>query len=171
MAQADNILDLFAAKLPAVGIVGEIRLCKIVYLALTARLFEKIPSLGVKGPSAAGKSYTVECVCKFFPDDAYHAITSMSENALAYGDEPLSHRFLIIYEASGMSSHLATYLIRSLLSEGRIRYETVIKTSEGMQPPMIERAGPTGLILTTTADYEAVRVDGGHLRKIEARDG
>src|SRR3712207_9275856 len=35
-----------------------------------------------------------------------------------------------------------TYLIRSLLSEGRIRYETLVKTSEGVKPRLIEREGP-----------------------------
>jgi hypothetical protein len=50
-----------------------------------------------------------------------------------------------------MSSDFQTYLIRSLLSEGRVRYETVEKTSEGMKPRLIEREGPTGLIVTTTA--------------------
>jgi hypothetical protein len=75
----------------------------------------------------------------------------MSEHALAYSEEPLSHRFLVIYEAAGMNSDFQTYLIRSLLSEGRVRYETVEKTSEGMKPRLIEREGPTGLIVTTTA--------------------
>jgi hypothetical protein len=41
--------------------------------------------------------------------------------------------------------------MRSLLSEGCVRYETVEKTSEGMKPRLIEREGPTGLIVTTTA--------------------
>jgi DNA-binding transcriptional ArsR family regulator len=50
-----------------------------------------------------------------------------------------------------MSGEFATYLIRSLLSEGKVRYETVEKTSEGMKPRLIEREGPTGLIVTTTA--------------------
>jgi hypothetical protein len=50
-----------------------------------------------------------------------------------------------------MSGDFATYLMRSLLSEGRVRYETVKKTSEGMKPRLIEREGPTGLIVTTTA--------------------
>jgi DNA-binding transcriptional ArsR family regulator len=50
-----------------------------------------------------------------------------------------------------MSGEFATYLMRSLLSEGRVRYETVEKTSEGMKPRLIEREGPTGLIVTTTA--------------------
>jgi hypothetical protein len=50
-----------------------------------------------------------------------------------------------------MSGEFATYLMRSLLSEGRVRYETVEKTSEGMKPRLIEREGPTGLIVTTSA--------------------
>jgi hypothetical protein len=50
-----------------------------------------------------------------------------------------------------MSSDFATYLIRSLLSEGRLRYETVEKTKDGLVPRLIEREGPTGLIVTTTS--------------------
>jgi hypothetical protein len=56
----------------------------------------------------------------------------------------------VIYEAVGMTGEWASYLIRSLLSEGRIRYETVEKTKDGMKGRMIEREGPTGLIVTTT---------------------
>src|SRR3712207_3603391 len=51
-----------------------------------------------------------------------------------------------------MSGDFQTYLIRSLLSEGRLRYETVEKTSEGLKPRLIEREGPTGLIVTTTLE-------------------
>jgi hypothetical protein len=50
-----------------------------------------------------------------------------------------------------MASDFATYLIRSLLSEGRLRYETVEKTQDGLVPRLIEREGPTGLIVTTTS--------------------
>jgi hypothetical protein len=65
--------------------------------------------------------------------------------------QPIRHRLLVMYEAAGMSGDFQTYLVRSLLSEGRIRYETVEKTSEGLRPRLIEREGPTGLIVTTTA--------------------
>ena len=80
------------------------------------------------------------------------AVTAMSERALAYGDEPLKHRILVLYEAEGMSGDTASYLIRSLLSEGCVRYETVEKTPQGLQARLIEREGPTGLIVTTTRD-------------------
>jgi hypothetical protein len=44
-----------------------------------------------------------------------------------------------------------TYVLRSLLSEGHVVYETVEKTPEGLQGRRIEREGPTGLMMTTTA--------------------
>jgi len=75
---------------------------------------------------------------------------SMSDKALAYGEEPIKHRFLVIFEAPGMQSQWASYLMRSLLSEGRISYDTVEATEDGIKPKHIEREGPTGLITTTT---------------------
>jgi hypothetical protein len=104
----------------------------------------------VKGPSSAGKSFTVEKVLEFYPEDAYHFLTAMSERALAYSEEPLARRFLILAEAAGMSGEFQTYLIRSLLSEGQLRYETVEKTADGIKARIIERQGPTGLVVTTT---------------------
>jgi hypothetical protein len=118
---------------------------------VTSRLLEKPVSIALKGPSSGGKSYLTEQVLRFFPKSAFYSLTAMSEKALAYSEEPLSHRILVIFEAAGMSGEFATYLIRSLLSEGCIRYELVEKTAEGLRPRLIERQGPTGLLITTTA--------------------
>src|SRR5829696_1401510 len=150
LAQTPNILERFARELALSGVAGESRVAKLLYLAVTSRFLERPVSVAVKGPSSGGKSYLTERVLGFFPESSYYALTAMSEHALAYSDEPLSNRFLVIYEAAGMNSDFQTYLIRSLLSEGRVRYETVEKTSEGMKPRLIERAGPTGLLITTT---------------------
>jgi hypothetical protein len=151
LAESANILEQFIKELNRQGVVGEGRNAQILYLALTSRRLDRPVSVAVKGPSSGGKSHITEKVLEFFPDSAYYALSSMSEKALAYSEEPLSHRFLVIYEAAGMGSDLATYLMRSLLSEGRIRYETVEKTKDGIKPRLIEREGPTGLLITTTA--------------------
>jgi hypothetical protein len=105
----------------------------------------------VKGPSSGGKSFTVEIVLRFFPRSAYWERTAISDRALAYSDEDFRHRHLVIYEAAGAASEMANYLIRSLLSERRIRYEFVERTKDGMRPRLIEKDGPTGLVVTTTA--------------------
>jgi hypothetical protein len=151
LAEEPNILGRFAEELARSGVAGEERTAKLLYLAVTSRLLEKPVSVALKGPSSGGKSYVVERVFSFFPESAYYALTAMSDRTLAYSEEPIKHRFLVIYEAAGMSGAFATYLMRSLLSEGCVRYETVEKTSEGIKPRLIEREGPTGLVVTTTA--------------------
>jgi hypothetical protein len=152
LAQEERILDRFEEDLKRCGVAGEEKVAKVIYLALNSRHLptRQLVNVVVKGPSSAGKTYVVEKVCGFFTEEAYHFLTAMSERALAYSEEPLSHRFLVLAEAAGMSGEFQTYLIRSLLSEGRLRYETVEKTSEGLKPKIIEREGPTGLIVTTT---------------------
>jgi hypothetical protein len=151
IAHESNILERVADDLAAAGLAGERRTVQLLFLILVTRFLERPVSAAIKGPSSAGKSHALERVLCLFPSDTFHALSAMSERALAYGDEPLSHRFLVIYEAAGLSGEFASYLMRSLLSEGRVRYETVEKTSEGMQSRFIEREGPTGLLITTTA--------------------
>jgi hypothetical protein len=91
-------------------------------------------------------------VLDFFPAEAYYLLTAMSERALAYGTEPLRHRFLVLFEAAGLESDFASYLVRSLLSEGCVRYETVEKSKDGeLKARLVERQGPTGLIVSTTS--------------------
>src|SRR5215207_5091425 len=151
LAHERDILERFAEELKNTGVAGESRTAKILYLAMTSRLLAKPVSVAVKGPSSGGKSYLTERVLGYFPESAYYALTAMSERALAYSEEPIKHRFLVVYEAAGLNGDFQTYLIRSLLSEGHLRYEVVEKTSEGLKPRLIEREGPTGLIVTTTA--------------------
>jgi hypothetical protein len=151
LAERVDILSYFSQTLASLGVAGESRTAKLIFLGITSRLLKKPVSIAVKGPSSAGKSFTVERVLSFFPNSAYYALSAMSERALAYSDELLQHRILVIYEAAGMGGDFATYLMRSLLSEGKIRYETVEKTKDGLRPRLIEREGPTGLLVTTTA--------------------
>src|SRR5829696_4361125 len=120
------------------GLVGEERAAKLVYLAVRSRLLDRIGSVALKGPSSGGKSVLVERTLSFFPADAFYELSAMSEHALAYSEELLEHRILVLYEAAGLSSDFQSYLLRSLLSEGRVRYETVEKTAEGLRGRLIE---------------------------------
>jgi hypothetical protein len=150
-AESEDILDLFASVLRDRGVVGEERNAKLLFLALVTRFLKRPVSIAVKGPSSGGKSFLVEQVLKFFSEEAVYCLTAMSERALAYTEADLRHRFLVIFEAAGLSGEFASYLIRSLLSEGRLVYEVVEKTGQGLKPRRIEKEGPTGLLVTTTA--------------------
>ncbi len=151
LAASPRILDRFQEAISEHGLIGEERAARLLYLILTSRLLDRPVSAAVKGPSSAGKSFIVDAVLRFFPPTASYTLSAMSERALAYSEEPLVHRFLVLYEAAGVKGEFANYLVRSLLSEGRLRYETVEKTRNGLRPRLIEKEGPTGLLVTTTA--------------------
>jgi hypothetical protein len=151
LAEHPSVLTAFESAYQGAGAVGEARIAKLLYLALTSRLLPKPVSVAVKGPSSSGKSFAVDTVLRFFPPEAVHCVTAVSDRALAYMEAELTHRVLVIYEAAGMMGEFASYLIRSLLSEGKLVYEVVERTAAGLRPRRIEKAGPTGLLVTTTA--------------------
>jgi len=150
LARERDILQAFRANLKAAGLVGEDRNASVIYLALTSRLLKKPVSVAYKGPSSGGKSFAIDRVLAHFPDDATVPITLMSDKALIFTEEELKHRHLVIAEADGAAGEQQEYLIRSLLSEGRLEYHTAEKTPEGIVGRHIVKEGPTGLILTTT---------------------
>jgi hypothetical protein len=151
LAKAPDILKLLRGTLARDGLAGESRAAQLLYLAITSRLLKRPVSVVVKGPSSGGKSFLTERVLRLFPASAFHALSSMSERALVYGSEPLKHRVLVFSEAAGLNGDFASYLVRTLLSEGSLRYETVEKTGQGIRPRLIEREGPTSVLVTTTA--------------------
>lgn len=145
-----DILARFAHDIDRAGYAGDPRLPQLLYLVTITRLFDQPVSAVVKGPSSTGKSFLVKKVLEFVPEAAVHLMTSSSDKALAYMPESLSHRLLVAYEADGMGDY-AQGLLRSLLSEGHILYDTVA-SEDGSRPEgrRIEVEGPTGFITTTT---------------------
>lgn len=100
LAIETNILDRFVETQAARRVIADPRVMRLVYLCLTSRFLDRPMSMAIKGASSVGKSYAVQQTLPFFPERAYHALSSMSERALAYDTEPLQHRILILYEAA-----------------------------------------------------------------------
>ena len=150
IASNKNILDLFIETLSKMSIAGEEKIAKAVYLALTTRLFDKPVSIINRGESSLGKSYVPNEVLKFFPTEAYYPLTSASENALIYSDESFRHRFIFIGERAGINSSFLDYIIRELISAGRLCYEVTGKRNGQYYAEKIIKEGPTGFITTTT---------------------
>lgn len=152
LAKSPDLLFQLKTKLEQLGLVGEFLNGLLIYLALTSRLLEKPISIILKAGSAAGKSYLVKIALKLFPAEAYIELTGLSPKALIYLNEPFKHRFLIIFEIHGVKEDDYTeHMIRTLLSENKIRYAVVERNdSDSHETIIIEREGPTGLITTTT---------------------
>jgi hypothetical protein len=149
LAEEEDILGIFSERLRGSGFAGDPTNAEVIFLAMTSRLLTKPVSLVIKGASATGKSYVLKVTLAAFPSSAYYALTGMSEKALFYSQEQLSHRSLVIYEAAALSNDFTAYGLRSLLSEGHLRYEYT-DFEHGRTTTLIEKEGPTNLLVTTT---------------------
>ena len=147
----EGILDLWLQDWDKV-MAGEHRNAKLLYLMATSRLFDKPMSAAIKGPSSGGKSEIRRTVLEFFPPEDVIAFTSLSEKALLFHEGHFTHKILSMAEAAGGQEwQLQDYLLRELLSEGRLVYQCAQKDSDGqIRTTAIEKNGPVAFLITTT---------------------
>jgi hypothetical protein len=153
LATADDVFARIVGALRQTGFAGKTIVFGLTYLAMVTRLFVQPVSVAIRGPSAAGKSYTIKQVVAFMPSEAYVEVTAMSEKALVYFDADLRHKVLIVYEAAGIAGDFLAYAVRSLLSEGRLEY--VVTDFENRGTVTIVKEGPTGLVLSSAGPLDA----------------
>lgn len=157
LALLPDILGAFVAACHSAGLAGEETLVKLACLALTSRVFpwgkptERPVSFVPRGATSTGKSFALGTVLRFFPESAYIDLGSMSRKYIFFTEEEFSHRFIYVPEwASIKDDEDIVATVRVLLSEGRVVHGTV--DSDGRRKARrIEKDGPTGLLMTTTA--------------------
>jgi phage/plasmid primase-like uncharacterized protein/DNA-binding MarR family transcriptional regulator len=148
--ESKDVLTLFAKEFSKV-VAGEVPLAKILYLAGTSRLFEKPIHCVVKGPSAGGKSETRARLLDFFPAEDVISFTTLSEKAMLYMEGDLKHKILSMGEASNRDEfNFQDYLLRELMSEGKLRYPVVQKIDGQLATITLEIDGPVAFMVTTT---------------------
>ena len=148
----------------AAGVVGERNVVAMCFAALDSRLLPEDTAcpnaLAIKnaGHHGSGKSFTLKKCLEFYPEAAYHLITSGSAKSLYYLPDGLKHRALIVTEAFQFQPNNAAdsefvYVVRSLLSEGRVCYQVPQKDDDGKFVTVEKRLdGPTSFITTTVID-------------------
>jgi hypothetical protein len=145
-----RILDLFAAELRR-EIAGEETNGKLLYLVATSRLFDHTMHAAIKGTSAGGKSEIRKQVLQFFPPESIVALTSMTEKALIYFEGDLAHKIFSMAEAVATEEQsFQDYLLRELISEGRINHVTPQKIGDQIVSVTIQKEGPVAFLVTTT---------------------
>jgi hypothetical protein len=149
---APDQLALLRSELHALGYAGDTATVELLYVTFGSRLLERPINAVVEGPSAAGKSYTVDVAQAFHPPEAVHDLIGTSERALVYSEFETRHTYLVISEASALHRDgIGASIVRELAWGKGLRYETVEKAEDGrLVARMIERPGPTGLITTAT---------------------
>ena len=149
--ECSNVLELFEQSWREL-VAGEEKNAKLLYLVATSRVFDKCMSAAVKGPSSAGKSQIRKQVLEFLPPEHVVSFTTLSDKALLYYEGNFAHKILSMGEASGAEEQsLQDYLLRELISEGRLRYPVVQKVDgAGMITVTVEKNGPVVFMVTTT---------------------
>jgi hypothetical protein len=132
------------------GVVGERANALILSLAVLSQVTAAPISVVVKGDSSGGKSFLVAQVLTLFPDGWHIDFTSMSERALIYDQREYRHTTIAVFEVHGQGSEFSNYIIRTLISEGCIRHQTVEKEGGHLVGREVVKEGPTNFITTTT---------------------
>ena len=149
--ECGDVLSLFAREIGS-ELAGEIPNAKLLYLIGTSRLFDKTMHAAIKGTSSGGKSLLRQQVLRFFPEEEVVSFTTLSEKALLYYKDDFAHKILSMGEAAGADEQtLQDYLLRELISEGRLHYPVVQKVEgQGLVTVTIEKNGPVAFMVTTT---------------------
>jgi hypothetical protein len=164
LAENPKLLDEMEKKAHELGVVNEGAGVRAVYLTCTSRLLaDEAGRLLRLGAPASGKNYAVEIVFAFVPADAIVQVSGSSPKSLAYygGDDPdaLKHKVVYIPEAQiiaarrGEESDFAI-MLRSLISEGRIVYQTVVISDGPPETVTIIKNGPIAAIITTARNVD-----------------
>ncbi|MBM4285704.1 MAG: hypothetical protein FJ128_10725 [Deltaproteobacteria bacterium] len=146
------------------GVMGERTIMAMYFATLDSRLLPENTgspnTLALKnsGHFGAGKSFTLAQCLEIYHPSCYYLITNGSPKCLYHLQTGLKHKALIVTEgfqfqkANAVDSELV-YAVRSLLSEGRIRYLTVEKDPDGGHVT-VEKIleGPTSFITTTVME-------------------
>lgn len=136
------------------GVVGERRNIGLIHLALRSRALKRPVNIEVNSPSSTGKTHVVLGTLSLEDPSAYYELTAGSEKALIYLDEPLKNRVIYVQEPEGLTEGVGAAVIKSLVWEGRLKYDTVVKEEGELVGKYIEKEGPTGLIVCTTHALE-----------------
>ena len=154
---APDQLALVRAAARRMGYAGDTAPVELIWLVVSSRLLPRPVNVAVVGPSAAGKSHTVDTATTLHPPEAVYVLTAASERALIYTDEDLRHRYVVVAEAAGLARDgVAATIIRELAWGARgLRYVTVESVDGELRPREIVRPGPTGLLTTTTRQLDA----------------
>ena len=145
-----TVLDRFVADIGK-RVAGEEKNLKRLYLIATSRLFEKTMHAAIKGVSSSGKSEIRLEVLAFIPPEDVISFTTLSEKALLYMPDDFAHKILCMGEASGPGEQdFQDYLLRELMSEGKLRYPVPQKVGNDIVTITIVKDGPVTFLVTTT---------------------
>jgi hypothetical protein len=157
IAEMPNILGRVRETLHTSGVVGEGNLIGTVFLSMASSQLEKPLATKVHGDSSSGKSFVCDQVVRLFPDSFVYELTAGSARFMVYEEQEFSHRVIYLREATALQAsdaddvNILAGLLREMISSGRIVYQVVVREGDQHVTRRIEKPGPVGVLITTTA--------------------
>ncbi len=148
-----DLLGRVGRAIGARGYAGDLRLPKLIYVAMTSRELERPINLHVLAPSGAGKNRACDGAAELMPAEAIYLMRAGSARALVYTEESFEHRTVYVGEADSIPEDgPAASAVRSLAADNAMAYDVVERDEQTgrHETRHIVKPGPTGLITTST---------------------
>ncbi len=146
--RSENLMQEIAKDYETLGLVGEYHNKLLSYIAAVSRKMDVPMSILILSSSGAGKSTIQDKTLKLCSPEDVNRVSGLSDKALFYkGKNALKNKLLAIEENAGLNDD---YAIRTLISEGYLQRETVVKQGNGFQTVSQRLDGPCAVFQTTT---------------------
>jgi hypothetical protein len=148
IAEAKNVFAAVVAAMRGRGFAGEDCQAELLYAVLTSRLLKRPMCVLVKGPSPSDNATLLNRTLELLPPETYLVRSGYLPQAIGCEDSDLSHRALVVQEAAGLSGTEGRMLLRTLLAEGKVRWEWTQARWVG-RAAKVKCQGPIALVMAT----------------------
>jgi DNA primase len=151
LLKASDLLERILRDFEKCGVVGEQTNKLVGYLAAVSRKLENPLAILIQSSSAAGKTWLMESVLAFVPEEERIKYSAMTGQSLFYmGETNIKHKILAIVEEEG--AERTRYALKLLQSEGELSIASTGKDPvTGMLTTKEYRVeGPVMIFSTTT---------------------
>ncbi|NIO79565.1 MAG: toprim domain-containing protein [Candidatus Aminicenantes bacterium] len=119
LLKAPDLLERIVRDFEKCGVVGEQTNKLVGYLAAVSRKLESPLAILIQSSSAAGKTWLMEAVLSFMPEEERIKYSAMTGQSLFYmGETNIKHKILAIVEEEG--AERTRYALKLLQSEGEL---------------------------------------------------
>jgi DNA primase len=151
LLKAPDLLERILQDFEKCGVVGEQTNKLVSYLAAVSRKLDNPLAILIQSSSAAGKTWLMESVLAFVPEEERIKYSAMTGQSLFYmGETNIKHKILAIVEEEG--AERTRYALKLLQSEGELSIASTGKDPiTGMLTTKEYRVeGPVMIFSTTT---------------------
>ena len=146
-----DLLNRILSDFKKCGVAGEESNKLVGYLAAVSRKLENPLAVIIQSSSAAGKTWVMDSILAFMPDEEKIKYSAMTGQSLYYlGDKDLKHKILAIVEEEGAEK--ASYALKLLQTEKEL---SIASTGKDPQTGKLitheyKVEGPVMIFVTTT---------------------